>query len=193
MHPVLSYVFGDVRDLAFYDWNVEEQGPGELDPRIIEWDFSKPLDEITERQHRRTASSLPRMRMLSRYRKGTARLFVMQVDGFPAAFETIQDWSLMKHELGWLKRPAPYLGPGWTDPDYRGQRLCAKLLLHMIHVLADNGITHMYGTVLRDNVPSRRMVERIGFRPMGVARVQRYACRLINHSAWLPDAPATVR
>jgi len=185
---VLSrYILGDTRNLAFYDWDVKKQGPGEFDPDIVEWDAHRPLDPTTSRQHARSGPALPRWRMLWRCRRGTARLFIMMVDGFPAAFEMIQDWSLMRRELGWLERPGPYLGPGWTDPDYRGRRLCPRLLLHMIYLLGQSGVTYMYATVEQQNRPSRKMVERMGFRPMGIACVKRRFCRAFISNEWLRD------
>lgn len=85
----------------------------------------------------------------------------------------------------------------WVRPTRRGMGLAAKGLTFAEYVAKEAGISQLWSFVLENNVPSRRLHEKIGFEDFGRIRFvkilwKRFArTRTVNHRHWtvkeLPD------
>jgi len=192
MSKLVKYVFGDQTALAFYEWDVKRQGAGQRDEDVVEWDRLDPLPLLVQRQFRGDGHFLSAWRMARLRHRGLIRLFSCMVDGHPACFGVMQGWSLHRRYCMWLRSPGWVLGPFWTEPEYRGRGLYVRLLRHIVHICATEGIERMYIWAAPRNVPSRKGIERAGFQPRGCVCLHRLCCRLISRMRALEDEPATV-
>jgi len=182
----------DHRIIAFYRWEVEAQGSGRRDDDAVEWDPLRPLHPLVELQLKGSGNALSYWRMIRRWRTGLIRFFSLMIDGHPACLGAIHNWSLQRRELSWLKPVGGFLGPFWTDPAYRGRGLYPRLLLHTVCILAEMGMSQIYIASQASNIPSRKGIERAGFRAIGCREVRRSGFRLLVHSVPAPKRPARV-
>ena len=89
---------------------------------------------------------------------------------------------------GWLELPsdAVCLEESLTAPDYRGRGVAPGAWCEIADRLADEPAERLVTAVEEDNIPSRKAVEKIGFREIGVARTTKRGRRLsvsVTHSA----------
>jgi CelD/BcsL family acetyltransferase involved in cellulose biosynthesis/GNAT superfamily N-acetyltransferase len=62
----------------------------------------------------------------------------------------------------------------YTLPEFRGRRLYQLLLLYILKKRFAEGVSQCYISVLENNVPSRRAIEQVGFRPVALNELKRF-------------------
>ena len=180
------------RQLAFFAWDVNETGPGKLDPEVRELEVGPNFDEEGARMLPAFLWRGGRGPMIHRMRRRQARIYVLETDGATAGYFFTQSWSLFEESMGFLGDPCRILGPGWTDPAYRGRGFLGRMMNHTIYMEAQRGYPRVYGWAQVTNTPSRKGVERTGAICLGCHELREYLWGLINTHTALTHLPARI-
>ncbi len=76
-----------------------------------------------------------------------------------------------------------YMHTGYTNPDYRGQRLHGIGMARALEALTDEGSRGLVSCVDTDNLRSLRSCDRMGYRRFGVLRVLGKGARAWSHAS----------
>ncbi|UCG33719.1 MAG: hypothetical protein JSU68_03610 [Phycisphaerales bacterium] len=180
------------RQMAFFAWDVDVTGPGKLDPEIRELDVGPRFNEEGPRVFPPHVWQGGYGLMMIRMRRGQARAYVLNTDGAPVGYCFTQDWGLFERSMGFLGESRLMLGPGWTDPAYRGRGFFGRMMNHAVYAEAQRGYPRLYGVALVSNTPSRKGIERTGAICLGCHEVREYLWGLFNTYKALTHLPARV-
>ena len=180
------------QQFAFFAWDANEMGPGADDPEIRELEVGPDFNQVGPRVLPPFLWEDGRSIMMNRLRRGMARLYILEIDGVTAGYCFTQNWSIFKRSLGWIDSSGVMLGPGWTDPAFRGKRIHGRLMKHAIYAEAERGFPKIYGMALVKNLAARRGIERTGPIFLGCHEIREYFFGLVNVHKSLDHLPAHI-
>ncbi|MEP0848327.1 MAG: GNAT family N-acetyltransferase [Phycisphaerae bacterium] len=147
---------------------------GERDPDVRSYDEHSPPDADLVRMLHRHMGWLGGRRMLWYLRHGVAVLVAATSDKDLIAYGWLLKWQLVEREFWWLADDGVCMGPFWTNPLYRRRGWYRRLLLHSLAELRERFARPPYIWARSDNTASIRVIESVGFRPLGRHRVETY-------------------